>query len=184
MGIELFLAAVLALPTEFDVQAECAASGVEQLMTAEEYREAGLDKLGPEELAALNRWLAGHRSRVECSGIPIDPPEPALKAHLPKANEHAEPIAAPAGTSGIEAKPRHDGRLQVLVRTRIDGSFGGWKGKTRFKLENGEIWRQRTKGHYVYRAEYPEVEIYENRLGFAMLKVVATGRSVGVTRVQ
>lgn len=34
--------------------------GVEKLMSADEYRAAGLDRLTDEERAALNRWLIGY----------------------------------------------------------------------------------------------------------------------------
>ena len=34
--------------------------GVEKLMTTQEYEAAGLDKLSPEEMQALNKWLIGY----------------------------------------------------------------------------------------------------------------------------
>jgi hypothetical protein len=70
------------------------------------------------------------------------------------------------------------------VRRRIAGPFRGWSGKTAFTLDNGEVWMQRGWGRYFARLESPEVEISRNLLGFYELRVVATGRSVGVTRVR
>lgn len=160
-------------------------TGIQRLMSVEEYHEAGLDKLAPDEFEVLTRWLVRYRSQAQA-----DLPEPELDATVGPAREakteEAIGLAAQApieGESVSDSPARKPGR-QVLAKTRIAGAFTGWRGKTRFTLENGETWRQRTKGHYVYRAEYPEVEIYENRFGFPMLEVVATGRSIGVSRVE
>ena len=73
---------------------------------------------------------------------------------------------------------------KVAVRRRIDGHFSGWTGKTVFRLDNGEVWKQRLSGRYAVSLENPEVEIFKNLLGFYELKMVKTGRRVGVTRVK
>ena len=44
--------------------------------------------------------------------------------------------------------------------------FKGWSGKTVFKLENGQVWQQRTGGNYPYRGSNPEVRITKNFMGF------------------
>lgn len=76
-------------------------------------------------------------------------------------------------------------KLQITpVRRRIAGPFRGWSGKTVFTLDNGEVWTQRGLGRYFARLESPEVEISKNPLGFYQLKVVASGRIVGVARVR
>lgn len=51
--------ALFALLLSFFTQAEDSNNfpGVENLMSAEELRETGLDKLGPDEREALNKWL-------------------------------------------------------------------------------------------------------------------------------
>jgi len=72
----------------------------------------------------------------------------------------------------------------VPVRSRIVGKFRGWDGDTTFTLDNGEVWRQRIRGRYAVKLDNPEVEIAKNLLGFYELKVVQTGRRVGVTRVK
>lgn len=81
-----------------------------------------------------------------------------------------------------------DEKLQELqsvpVRSRIVGSFRGWDGDTTFTLDNGEVWKQRLPGRYAIRLENPEVEIFKNLLGYHELKVVQTGRRVGVTRLR
>lgn len=76
-------------------------------------------------------------------------------------------------------------RLQKIpVQRRIQGHFSGWKGKTIFRLDNGEVWKQRLDSRYYVSLENPEVEIAKNLFGFYELKVLKTGRKVGVTRVK
>ena len=66
------------------------------------------------------------------------------------------------------------------VRSRIDGEFRGWDGKTIFKLKNGQTWVQRTRGRWKHRATDPEVVIERNFLGFFRMTLVEEGRSIGV----
>ena len=83
---------------------------------------------------------------------------------------------------------KSDEKIQELkklpVRRRIVGPFRGWDGNTTFTLDNGEIWKQRLPGSYAVKLENPEVEILRNLLGFYELKVIKTGRKIGVTRIQ
>lgn len=71
-----------------------------------------------------------------------------------------------------------------LIRSRIDGPFKGWKdNRTRFKLENGEIWEQRQSSTYRTNLDSPEVIIRKRRFGYSM-EVPAIGRSVLVKRIR
>lgn len=72
----------------------------------------------------------------------------------------------------------------ATIASHIDGEFRGWTGDTVFRLKNGQVWRQRIGGRYWYKAKDPAVQISKNMLGFYQLKVMATGRSVGVSRVR
>lgn len=71
-----------------------------------------------------------------------------------------------------------------LIRSRIDGTFKGWRGKTRFRLENGEIWQQRQSSTYITTLESPEVVIRKGRMNFYTMEVPATGRKVHVKRIR
>jgi hypothetical protein len=83
---------------------------------------------------------------------------------------------------------RTDEKIQNLqnvpVRSRIVGKFRGWDGDTTFTLDNGEVWKQRLPGRYAANLDNPEVEVSKNLLGFHELKIVQTGRKVGVTRLK
>ncbi len=71
-----------------------------------------------------------------------------------------------------------------LIRSRIDGTFKGWRNnKTRFKLENGEVWEQRQASTYITKLESPEVIIRKHRFGYTM-EVPAVGRKVHVRRIK
>jgi hypothetical protein len=47
------------------VRAQEQTGGIQQAMTPEEFKSAGLEKLTPAELAKLNAWLQGFREKAE-----------------------------------------------------------------------------------------------------------------------
>ncbi|MCV6625579.1 MAG: hypothetical protein OIF38_05750 [Cellvibrionaceae bacterium] len=67
---------------------------------------------------------------------------------------------------------------------RIAGDFSGWRGKTKFTMNNGEVWVQRTSGRYFKRLNSPEVIIEKNTLGFYIMRVPEVDRAVGVKRIK
>jgi hypothetical protein len=87
---------------------------IQQMMTPEEFRAAGLNKLSPDELQKLDAWLQGYRQVTE---------QTAEK----KATERA-------------AKVEH-AKMDLLV-SRVDGTFNGLTGRTVIRLEDGTVWKQ------------------------------------------
>jgi hypothetical protein len=87
---------------------------IQEMMTPEEFRAAGLNKLSPDELQKLDAWLQGYRQVTE---------QTAEK----KATERA-------------AKVEH-AKMDLLV-SRVDGQFNGLTGRTVIRLEDGTVWRQ------------------------------------------
>lgn len=82
-----------------------------------------------------------------------------------------------------KSKAVREAREEFEVTSRIAGDFRGWSGDTVFYLENGQVWRQRLDGRYVYKGPpNPEVRISRNLLGFFKLTLVAEGRGVGVSQ--
>lgn len=128
---------------------------VRELMTPEEFDAAGLERLSPSEREALSRWLLRYTARQSSE----------LRQHSEFVEEEVR-------------KFEEEG-----LRTRIVGEFNGWSGDTLFRLENGQVWKQRLPGQWHYRAHAPEVELRKNFMGFWMLRVLGTDRAVGVTRV-
>jgi hypothetical protein len=96
------------------VAQENSGASIQQMMTPEEFKAAGLDKLSSEELQKLDAWLQGYRQTTE-----------------KKASEIAEKKASSTART----------KLDMLV-SRVDGSFEGLKGRTVIKLEDGTAWRQ------------------------------------------
>ena len=126
--------------------------GIEDLMTAAQYRAAGLNNLSEQQLQELNHWLTAYT-----------------------ANE--APIVKQQSESVKKAKTK-------FIASQVDGKFAGWTGKTIFRLKNGQVWRQRYSGRYWYKAVDPDVEIKKNILGFYQMKILATGKVIGVKRVE
>jgi len=167
----LLVAALVSLPIYAE---DIEFPGLQALMSPEEFANTGLDKLTPLQRAALNRWLGTH-AQFE------------LVETEAKATEAQEQTAAEAAAARqIKAKrlTRAQRDAAKVVQTRIAGPFKGWSGTTLFVLENGQYWKQRQPGRYFYRAESPDVELYKTRLGFWEMKVLATGKTVKVSRFQ
>ena len=92
---------------------------IEQDMTPEEFKAAGLDKLSAEELAKLNTWL----------GRKIDT------------------VATEAATEAkkkVEDDNRgffHFGSMEPITG-RLQGEFRGFRRGREYTLESGQVWRQ------------------------------------------
>ncbi|PCI80604.1 MAG: hypothetical protein COB20_02950 [SAR86 cluster bacterium] len=69
------------------------------------------------------------------------------------------------------------------MTSRIVGEFSGWTGKTRFVLENGQIFEQRRPGRWKITLDNPEVHIRQNLMGSYEMEVVSEERSIGVRRL-
>ncbi len=127
--------------------------GIENLMTAKEFQDAGLDHLNERELKALNAWLINYTA--------------GTAAVLVQSNEEVKAA-----------------KSEAAIVSRIQGDFTGWTGETLFRLENGQIWRQRLSGRYKYSGPpNPEVSISRNFMGFYKMTVTETGKSIGVKLV-
>jgi hypothetical protein len=70
-----------------------------------------------------------------------------------------------------------------VIRSSIDGQFDGWNGPTRFHLKNGQIWETHSTRRYNYSAVDPDVEITKNWMGIFRMRIVDTGRSIQIRRV-
>lgn len=62
--------------------------------------------------------------------------------------------------------------------------FKGWSGDTIFRLENGQVWQQRSGGNYPYRGSNPEVRISKNFMGFYRMELVESGKAVQIKRLK
>ena len=145
-------------------------------LTPEQFKAAGLDKLTPEQLAALDRFVAGDTEVASATAVK----EAATLSAVAKA-------VAPA-----TAKPRSllvrllpGTRIEYeTVETRIVGEFRGWEGRTRFRLENGQVWRQTGGENYsTPPVSGPRAWIEPGALGAFFLRIEGVNPRVKVELV-
>ncbi|MBA6413539.1 hypothetical protein H2508_10505 [Parahaliea sp. F7430] len=82
-------------------------------------------------------------------------------------------------SSSAELRQAED---KIRIEAQVKGAFKGWRGKTVFTLDNGQVWQQRLSGRFFYSGENRRVLIKKNLFGFYELTHVATGKTVGVSR--
>lgn len=114
----MLLPALLAFALTAGTAAAQEFSSLEERMSAKEFREAGLDKLTPEELARLNAWLAGRMQAQAQAAAPVAPAVPDDRRGFRDNDEDGDDIVS-----------------------SIAGTFRGWsKLGDRFVLTNGQVW--------------------------------------------
>jgi hypothetical protein len=136
--LTLGLLLILRFGAPASIAQEETGGGVQQMMSPEEFRAAGLNKLSPEERQKLDAWLQGYRETTEKTT------EKKVKQSFFK---FGEPMLS-----------------------RVDGSFGGLKGRTLIKLEDGTVWKQaNSDDHYgASPLEHPGAMVVHTGLGYKM----------------
>jgi hypothetical protein len=186
------------------IQAEDNDAGarIQALMTPQQYRAAGLDKLNAAESEALYQWLQTFR------GVPAAVLQPtgdettpapasgassatttatatgAVTAAPPPASDNPEATALALEQNFGLPDPVDTAKAAYQLHAAIREPFRGWSGDTVFYLDNGQIWKQRTKGRHVYTGDDNRVVISQNLLGFYEMRLIAADRSVGVKRIK
>ena len=132
------------------------ANGLEQRMTPEQFKAAGLDKQSPQELAYLEHWLATQD-------------QPTTKV----VDASGEPVFYP----GKAKRERID--------THIVGDFAGWAKNQEFTMGNAQVWRVIDPNpHPCKRASDPEVQIKPSLMGTWMMYVPSCYENAHVKRVR
>lgn len=140
-------------------------SSLEEQMTGKEFSAAGLNKLSPQELGALNDWIRRHSVATLSTPVAADAPP-----------------AADADRRGLPSDPEDD---ESPITSRLVGKFSGWDGQTVFKLENGMIWVQADKDKfYIREVENPEVTITPGIFSAWYLSIDGYGSKCKVRRIQ
>lgn len=160
----LLLAALLTAPLAF---AQQAGDRIEQQMTAEQFKAAGLDQLNTEQLDHLNAWL-----------------NRTLVVETTKAAEKA----AEQATKKVEADNRGflDFGSSDEITTRIQGEFNGFGEDREYQLENGQVWRQTDSATLAgVHLDSPQVTIKPSVFGSTWyLQVEGYNTSAKVKRVK
>ncbi len=159
--------------------AEDAAEPIEQRMTPEQFERAGLDKLSPQELDYLNAWLRGDRADETAQAVE----EATARVKQEVTVQVQEEVAAQVAEERAGLRLKQSDRR--VIESHIVGEFSDWTGNTRFKLANGQIWRQVGSGsNRTKKTVDPKVRIEPKTLGSWKLYVEGSGRGVKVTRIQ
>ncbi|WP_300614791.1 hypothetical protein [Dokdonella sp.] len=149
--------ALILLAAAGAVAAQTQSPTLEERMSQAEFRSTGLDKLSPEELQRLNAWLQAHGGGTQTKYV----------------SASGKPVFYPDSTE------------RDLIETRITGTFTGWRGKSVFRLDNGQEWQQAESGTFsAGEMDNPKVKIKPMMLGSWLMVVDGCGCSVRVQRVK
>ncbi len=136
-------------------------SSVEEQMSSRDFKAAGLEKLSPEELAALNAWI---RSNPSTSGAGV-------------VYNRAADDRVRIGFDDSEARE--------VVTSNIIGEFKGFGGGTTLKLENGQTWQVESGDLSGIKAmSNPKVTIRPGLIGGWRLQVEGYNSVAKVKRVE
>lgn len=156
----LALVAALSLPAL--AAAQDAGAPLQQQMSADEFKAAGLDKLSAEELANLNRWL---NRRIDS----------------------ASTAAAAEATERVQNQSR--GFLSFgpdeVIQANLVGEFRGFERNRVYRLDNGQKWQQtdaaRLEG---VRRSNPAVTINSGAMGAWYMRIDGHNTRAKVRRIK
>jgi hypothetical protein len=174
---------------------------IQTLMAPEDFTAAGLDKLTDAERAHLSEWVERYRE-----GAVKGPPVPGKQRKEAAAAAAATEAAAEAdaeqdstqlaaeestpattdeypGEYTTQKEKKKKDKVKFELRAKVIPEFSGWLGKSVFVLDNGQVWRQRTPGSMRYSGGDSNIIITQNWMGKFIMKHPASGRSVGVRRI-
>ena len=179
--------------------------GLLEAMTRQEREAAGLNKLSAEEQRYLEAWLRQRLAVEESTQLSNPTPSPMVAS--PDAEQSVGAAGSDTSDAAMEAeierrvaieveaaisKAKEDEEAEEAAReaalnepfeAEIVGPFSGWSGKTVFTLSNGQVWRQRNGSDYRHTAQGQTVAVKKNFMGYWTLKVLSSGRTVGVRRI-
>ena len=163
---------------------------IEDMMSAEERLKSGVDTLTAEQRQFLSDWLRENYTRnpaKEVSSpatVPDTSPQQAASSEATADTIEAEVdrrvAARLADNRASEKKPASDSSFEA----RLTGNFTGWSGKTVFRLDDGQVWRQRSAANYRHRSTDMRVKFKKNWMGGWEMTVVSSGKTVLVSKVK
>ena len=164
---------------------------IESVMNAEERLKSGVDTLTVEQRQFLNNWLKENYdrrtenvvTRTAADEQSASTEQPVKLEATPEAIEAEvdRRVAAKLADKGESEKTK---QADSAFEARLTGDFTGWTGKTIFKLDNGQVWRQRSSANYRHRGSDRRVTFKKNWMGGWEMTVVSSGKTVLVRKVQ
>lgn len=124
---------------------ERSARDIQDSMTAQEFKGAGLDKLSEDELKNLNAWLQGYRQKAETK-------------------------AAEVAVTAAKKKSKSLFSGEAILSRVDDGNFSGVTGHSVIKLEDGTVWKQvNPDDHFKAQvSNHPPVRVNHGSFGYKM----------------
>lgn len=149
-------------------------STLQERMTGNEFREAGLEKLTDAELVKLNEWLRRHSVATLENASARTPGAPGSTV-----------VSSQTDMRGFSDQPKGS-KDDDVIHSTIVGTFDGWNAKgTLFKLANGMIWQQVENDSFsMSPAENPQVTIERGFMKKWHLSVDGHKSKVSVKRIQ
>ena len=163
---------------------------LDKAMTADERVKSGIDSLTVQQREFLNSWLKaryGEPAQVEASEpdtaivrTPATSVTTEADAQAIETEVERRVAAKLAATQTGKDSPKGDMPLEA----RLVGDFKGWTGKTVFRLDNGQVWRQRSASTYRHKGSDMRVRFEQNWMGGWEMEVLSSGKSVLVKKVR
>jgi hypothetical protein len=156
-NLSLLLALLLFVIPAFAEEQAKEFPGVQKSMSPKAFEDAGLNKLTPEELDRLNDFI---------------------RRYVGSANQEA----ANAAVENAVKENKVSSQPQV-IESRIVGPFHGYNGRSRFALENGQVWAQSQQVSRSYAPiDSPPVIIVKGKWGWRMY--ILGGGDIRVSRMK
>ena len=147
---------------------------LEQRLSAEQFKQTGLNTLAPEQLLLLNRLLSEQATHVTPVNAPMATEAAVVAA--PVVAPIADTAATPSSFAGFDDGP---------VYSRVIGTIDGWQTGTVFNLENGQQWRVIKGKVKLYKPmTNPEANVKTSLTGRWFLQVDEDIQKALVTRIK
>ena len=161
-------------------------------MTPQERALSGIDTLTPQQRAFLNQWLNNNLiDSPAASHYTTSPKAKAPPADETRDGDDAKTVAIEdevnrrvAETLAREKVAADKVQSDAPFEANVVGDFKGWTGKTVFRLDNGQVWRQRSASTYRHKGSDMRVRFEQNWMGGWEMEVLSTGKSVLVKKVR
>jgi hypothetical protein len=158
-----------------------------QTLTPENIRAAGLGKLTPAELEQLDGFVQAYAAAASAPHPVPGVAQVAVAEPAPSTPGPNQPVASsvtspPPSTSKVpswvgalekkEQASKQPDKSEAL-ESRLRGDFNGWSGRSTFRLENGQLWKQAGQDTYLFAPtlKSPKVKISPAAFGSFWLEI-------------
>ncbi|OAX55966.1 hypothetical protein [Xanthomonas graminis] len=162
----LVLCAALAVAAAPAAAQRAVAGDLQTQMSAQQFKAAGLDKLSPQELAALNDWLQGKVAK-----------ETAVALEKAKEEGRQEVI--------VKNRGFFDFGSQEPIESTLVGTFSGFSKGRHYVLANGQEWEQTEAASLAsVRRNAPKVKITPGIMGAWYMQIDTYNTRAKVRRIK